>query len=1153
MIENIVYDEYIHNSKKKIFFIISNQSALDSQIEYSIIDNYGLSNLNRLCYGIMEKNKEIFTVSIYYIDIIPGYLEQIHKDSELEKYEAKIKCKKNKIIGSDIFYGTISFIKTKNNFIYDFEFKESKGLFNKIIYPAPYIKFSKASQLQIYIQIKDLFLKEDELLFQDLITDSKRFLIEQNIEKYSFDFYLENFLIIYHKKEIKELLKCFDLKKIELSKNLNPKRYAEVLNECENDPLIIMKYSNKKKDKYYYKFYALLLFFKMNYDKDSFYNILKKEELWKYFIDIIFENLQIFRESNIPNEFIIELIKRKYSSPSDIEKIFNLVHSTESLFIILRNTLPELSKTFSKEKINIIELVSQQRNDNLEIIFEEIKKIYASSSNENKFILINDLFFQGYININNQKNIIDLKNLMIINDMITFYQTIDDSFKFKNIRILLNKIHLTGLDLIKNNILKNDDLLNFIDNDEYFKDNTSYDNEDIKPLYVLNGFELESIDESFFTKWKKSNILKAYKFIFKSKFEKALIYKAKNFTDIVKIYKLLDYDNNNYYDEQSFQYFIGIYMIIVDSNENKDKNFMANDISFIFNLLNKINFNEKEKSLEFYKNVITNIIEAIIEINFPNIQIIKNIYDELTTKYDNIKKEITDLIHNYLIENSKNGILKGKEIFALYKNLKLIKTKAFILSYLDNFLITKEKLFSNKNEQSSLELFNAIQDSEIITAVPEILSTNYYKKIYDFRLEISNLIKYGKIEYNLINWINKENIKILNTKLFFLSSNLKIYKALINNFNNFFNKISEHINDFDMLLKKIKNYKESIFDSEVERIKNIRTGLNDKLLCDIDIKYLKEEYLKINDIIDKKINLMNSSFIFSGLYNLKKKLNLIKNDETIYNEAKKEFIKLKSIFEKRIDEIEENILGLFFESLYKLNDNEILKELIFMKNFFEINIEDNYLNELKDKIIILFTKQKIFQNINECLLFVFDIEKNNNNYLKDFKESLIKIDSLLDSNNIKDILDKKNNELEDKNTKGNEQKDNEIKGKYEDINLSIDFIKYHRLLISNEKLKDLKIRELENKLSIYPFKLKTENEKIINVNIKTFDERIFFSFYCKNTDIFSIYESKFYGLYPQFIITDNIFKINDNIIDKNKSFEDNKIYDGNIIILFYTN
>jgi hypothetical protein len=345
----------------------------------------------------MKKKSENYTISVYYIDIIPEYLEKKHKDSELEKYEAKIKYKKNKIIGSDIFYGTISFIKTKNNFIYDFEFKESKGLFNNIIYPPPYIKFSKASQLQIYIQIKELFFKEDELLFQDLITDSKSFLIEQNIEKYSFDFYLENFLIIYHLKEIKELLKCFDLKKIELSLNFNPKRYAEVLNECENDPSIIMKYSNKKKDKYYYKFYSLLLFFKMIYDKNSFYDLLKKEELWKFSMDIIFENLQIFKDAKIPNEFTIELIKRKYSSFSDVEKIFNLVHSTEDLFIILRNTLSELSKTFSERKINVFELVSQQNNDNLENILNEIKKIYTNSSNENKFILLNDLFFQGYI------------------------------------------------------------------------------------------------------------------------------------------------------------------------------------------------------------------------------------------------------------------------------------------------------------------------------------------------------------------------------------------------------------------------------------------------------------------------------------------------------------------------------------------------------------------------------------------------------------------------------------------------------------------------------------------------------------------------------------------------------------------------------------
>jgi hypothetical protein len=137
--------------------------------------------------------------------------------------------------------------------------------------------------------------------------------------------------------------------------------------------------------------------------------------------------------------------------------------------------------------------------------------------------------------------------------------------------------------------------------------------------------------------------------------------------------------------------------------------------------------------------------------------------------------------------------------------LKLEHTKVFILRYLDNFLITKEKLFSNQNEESSFELFTAIQDSEIINAIPKILTTNYFKRIYDFRLEISNLIKTGKIEYNLINWVNKENIKILKKKLFILYSNFKIYSINIKNFTFFFNKIYEQINDFDILLKKLKS------------------------------------------------------------------------------------------------------------------------------------------------------------------------------------------------------------------------------------------------------------------------------------------------------------------------------------------------------------
>ena len=895
----------------------------------------------------------------------------------------------------------------------------------------------------------------------------------------------------------------------------------------------------------------------MNNDKNDFSNFLKKEGLWKYTMDIIFENITIFRDAKFPNEFIIEVIKRKYSSFSEIKKVFSLDYSTENLFIILGNTLSELSKTFEKEKIDVFNLVKQQKNDNLEIILDEMKKIFTNQSNENKnkFIFLRDKFFIKYINLYKDKSINDLKNLILLNDMIKIYRKIDDSLDCDVILQLLRNIHSTGLDMIKAGLLKNEDLLYFIDNDSIFEDLSYHNNEEKKPLFILNGIELETMNEEFFIRWKKSNILKAYKYIFKSKFEKAFIYKAKNITDFQTIYKLLDYDNSNIYDRQSFLSFFYKFMEFLDSNEIKEENNFAYNISFIFYLLNKINFNEEEKCHEFYQEVIEIIVEKIIVKTFPDIHIIENIYNELTTKYDNIKLEIKDLIYNYLIKHD-NNIIKGREIFILYQKLNMSETKNFILEYLDNFMITKEKLFSDQNEETSFKLFSAIQDSEIIEAIPEILKTTYYKRIYDFRLEISKIIKNGEIKYGLINWINKKNLQIIENKLFILFNNFKIFGIVRNNFNKYFNKIYEQINDFDILLNKIKN-NESIFYSDIEKIKNIKINLNDKFLCEIDIKNLKEEYKKINANIEKKFKL-KTSIIFNNLFNLKKKLNLSNDDKTIFNETEKDIIKLKMIFEKNIDTTEENILRLFFESMHDLDENVIEKELIVLKNFFELNIEDIYLNILKDKIIILLTKQKVLQKINENLLLFFEMEKNNFNCLKDFKESLIKIDSLLNSNNIKEIIKERNIELENKNLKLNEEKikeekNNEIKTKYEDINLSIDFIRYHRLLTSNEKLKDLKIKELEKKLSIYPFELKDENEKIINVNIKTFDEKIYFSFYCKNTDIFSDYVSKFYGLYPQFIITDNIFKTKDEVIDTNKSFKDNEIHEGDIIILFYKN
>ena len=207
-----------------------------------------------------------------------------------------------------------------------------------------------------------------------------------------------------------------------------------------------------------------------------------------------------------------------------------------------------------------------------------------------------------------------------------------------------------------------------------------------------------------------------------------------------------------------------------------------------------------------------------------------------------------------------------------------------------------------------------------------------------------------------------------------------------------------------------------------------------------------------------------------------------------------------------------------------------------MINFFELNIEDINLKTLKDKIIILLTKQKIDQKINDNILLAFEMEKNNYNYLNKFKESLLKVDSLLNSNKMKEMLNKKNIELENIKLKLNEEKNIGNKAKYENTQLSINYIRYQRLL-------NLQIE-----------KLTREKEKYICAYIKTHDEKICFSFFCRKSDKIEDYISKFYDIYPQFILKDNnIFKIRDKEIDKNKSFEENGINDRNIILLFYNN
>ena len=136
---------------KKVFFITSNQSKLDKYIKYEIPRNRGLINLkagdsnNEMCEQRNYK-REQFTLYINSMEISPKDLKKDDQDPTSKKYKTVLSLKHNRCT----FPADIIFRNGKNNFIYDLQFNEHKGLY-KNYDPPPQIKLSESEQLKIYI------------------------------------------------------------------------------------------------------------------------------------------------------------------------------------------------------------------------------------------------------------------------------------------------------------------------------------------------------------------------------------------------------------------------------------------------------------------------------------------------------------------------------------------------------------------------------------------------------------------------------------------------------------------------------------------------------------------------------------------------------------------------------------------------------------------------------------------------------------------------------------------------------------------------------------------------------------------------------------------------------------------------------------------
>ena len=100
--------------------------------------------------------------------------------------------------------------------------------------------------------------------------------------------------------------------------------------------------------------------------------------------------------------------------------------------------------------------------------------------------------------------------------------------------------------------------------------------------------------------------------------------------------------------------------------------------------------------------------------------------------------------------------------------------------------------------------------------------------------------------------------------------------------------------------------------------------------------------------------------------------------------------------------------------------------------------------------------------------------------------------------------------------------------------------------------KDLEINNLRNNLINANNNTITsinQGEKIIAVLFNSTKQDINRPISCKNTDTFARIEEKIYNEYPKYKDYNTYLTVNGNIIKRFKTFDENKIKDGNVIVV----
>jgi len=954
---------------------------------------------------IKFQDKYSFGENNYYYTIYCFKISNIKKEKNIVAI-IKLKDKeKNKNFETKIVIDDF----TKDAFLYDFEFKSYQNKKDKI---PLYFSFSLQEQFEFYIHLLRKILKLNQRTNEneDLILSTHKMLNKLD-KKYPFSFYLIIFLECFSCAVTYNHLMEFNYNKIDNPESLSPikiKQIKNILNVLKKEPQKVLDFikeeENKKKCRI--KLFSIILYYNYLFDKDELTNLLKDKDLKEDIYTGLYTNKELFQDLkltleqfenfiNVLTDFSQVYISLSYTK--DIYELLQIIKNNFKKIVELYKKEGSKGKGKNKNNINLDNFVVPNTNDNL----EEISKLYIDLIKEQHdaikkiFIIFDSKLIEKYIRFYEKEN---LNNLFYLKNIIQSLKS-DSDFKIKDMNTI---IYETFIYLCENHKLNNNDILDFINQDEDF-------NKRKNKLTIIDGIDISSINEEFSKKWKNINFKKD-----EDKFIEKVTNLVNDLKDFNKLFILLDISKNEIqreFNKNSLKFMQNKFISLFEGfNDQKYETFEEDLIQLIFY--------SDQKKYDIDNFLIKNIQEKI------NFETVNKIYIKLLSKYKAAISESTkNIIINFFLENPNND---NPEILVnLIEECEDLRLK--LLENIDKYIIEKDKFWVEEKRENLL-MFKGLLDAGYITH-NEYRNINYIASSNQLMEELYNNILNGDVLYKDINSFysnNKENE--LNNRLMLICLNDSEKSENLKNI------LDEYIKTINVILKDLELMESDLAQFLKKKEKDNILILR-KMIFDIKNGFLNcyKNYKPNYDELISKFkakaeirSLRKKSSFFMNIYQayLEKYKN---DDELCIKETELAFNDMIKIFSsKGIYSLESNTLDLCINTIKGKKKNGIDDDVDYLIKIFKDDIKEEYNKNKIVKSMIILSKKDDIQNIASSIssfikkteLQVTDFSKqieNIINNLEKTEENLI-LDAIEQLNNCHINIDVSG---EDNNNKDN--------------------------------------------------------------------------------------------------------------------------------------